>query len=203
MGAKTLDRWGFLLQTPKRVQRRLDRLAQATLDQHGSHAFPSSIRYPICDARGAKHETLDAYLEGLAWGSTAARVRYERQGRCEGCGTNVGAAAYHLSYEHIGAEANDELILLCGRCRDYLRQQQKVGRRYGGRVQRTSTWITFTKPQLERAFRHAGIPRAVPASKPTATSAQRKVYGRSNPRMGELMVLFIDDEPLFLEVLDA
>ena len=198
-------RWEFLLSTPKRVQRRLDRLAQDTLDRFGRRAFPSSIRYPITETDGQRHWTLDAYLASLRWGATDARVRHERQGRCAGCGTEVGVGAYHLSFGHIGTELDDELLLLCPRCHTYLRQQQRVGRRYGGKVQRLSTWITFTKPQLKRTFKHGGIPQAVP-SKPAATSAHLKVHGKSSPRMGtgpgEMILLFIDEEPVFLEVMD-
>lgn len=200
-------RWEFLLSTPKRVQRRLDRLAQDTLDRFGRRAFPSSIRYPITETDGQRHWTLDAYLASLRWGATDARVRHERRGRCAGCGTEDGAESHHLGYGHIGAELDDELLLLCPRCHTYLRQQQRVGRRYGGKVQRLSTWITFTKPQLKRTFRHGGMPSAVQASKPTAketTSSQLRVYGKRSPRMGpsEMLLLFIDNEPLFLEVMD-
>lgn len=194
-------RWEHLLGTLEPVQAKLDRIAQDTLDRHGRRAFPSAIRYPITDAEGETYQTLDAYLRGLRWGATDARIRHERLGRCEGCG-DVGATTYALSYEHIGAEPDDELILLCGRCVDYLRQQQRVGRRYGGAVQPLKHWIWTTKQEWERVSerRRALLERPAPA---TPTSSQLKVHGRTSPRMGELIVLFIDDELLFLDVLDG
>ncbi len=195
-------RWEHLLGTPKPVQAKLDRIAQGTLDRHGRSSFPSSIRFPIVDAEGETYQTLDAYLRGLRWSATDARIRHERHGRCEGCGTDVGAAGYHLGYEHTGAEPDDELILLCGRCVDYLRQQQRVGRRYGGRVQPLQHWIWTTKQEWERIQRRRQELLMRPTPR-TPTSSERKVHGRRDARMGELIVLFIDDEPLFLEVLDA
>jgi len=202
MGAKTIYRWEHLLATPKQLQAKLDRIAQRTLDAHGRCAFPSSIRYPITDTDGERYQTLDAYLRGLRWRATQARLRHERHGRCRGCGSRVGVAAYHLSYQHIGIEADGELILLCGRCVDYLRQQQRVGRRYGGRVQRLQHWIWTTKQEHERIQRRRRELLERPTPK-EPTSSQRKVYGRTDARMGELIVLFIDNEPLFLDVLDV
>lgn len=195
-------RWEFLTGTPKEVQRRLDRIAQETLDRHGRAAFPSAIRYPFTDSEGERYNTLDAYLGSLRWARIEATLRHERHGRCAGCGTDVGTTAYHLSYRSIGREPGRELILLCDACQPYLRQQQRVGRRYGGTVQPLQRWIWTTKQEWERVAERRRALLSEPNPK-QPTSSQLKVHGRTNPRMGELIVLFIDDEPLFLEVLDA
>lgn len=198
-------RWEFLLKTPKRVEKRINRLAQDTLDGHGRWAFPSSIRYPIAVARtGAEFNTLLRYLESEWWSYLRAETLLDGA-RCQGCSTEHDLDILHRTHRSIGAERTEDLLVLCPRCREVYLQQLRTGRRYGGKVQRLSTWITFTKPQLQRTFRHGGLPAAVP-SKPTAkqpTGSQLKVQGKSSPRMGELMLLFIDDEPLFLDVLDV
>ncbi len=192
-------RWEHLLRTPKPIQAKLDRVAQATLDTHGRHAFPSSIRYPAVDAEGQTYQTLDAYLRSLRWSATDARIRHERHGRCEGCGGDSGATTYHLCFEHIGSETDEELILLCGRCHDYLGQQQRVGRRYGGRVQPLTHWIWTTKQEHERIRERRRRLReaARPANTtPPATPAKR------GSGSGETILLHIDGEPLLLDWLD-
>lgn len=198
-------RWEFLLQTPKRVEKRINRLAQSTLDDHHRWAFPSSIDYPITVARtGEQHNTLPRYLESSWWSYLRAETLLGRS-RCEGCSTEHDLDILHRNHRSIGQEAPEDLLVLCPRCREVYTQQLRTGRRYGGQVQRLSTWIVFTKPQLKRTFKHGGIPQAVPSRKPT--SSQLKVYGKSSPRMGaksdEMMLVFIDDEPLFLDVLDV
>jgi hypothetical protein len=202
-------RWEFLLRTPKRVERRINRIAQATLDDQRRWAFPSAIRYPITVARtGEEFHTLPRYLESSWWSLLRAETLLTRT-RCEGCSTEHELDILHRSHRTIGTEAPEDLLVLCPRCREVYLQQLRTGRRYGWKVQRLSTCITFTKPQLRRTFRHGGIPAAVP-SEPTAkqpTSSQLKVHGRRSPRMGaapsELLLVFIDDEPVFLDVLDV
>lgn len=68
-------------------------------------------------------------------------------------------------------------------------------------LRRLSSWITCAGPRQAPFPRHEESPQPVPPVKP-ASSSQRD-FARRPPELDELIVLFIDDEPFFLDVLDV
>lgn len=152
MSNDTTTRWGFLEQTPRKTRITLDEIAQATLDSYREDAFPSSIQYPIVDPQGTRHGTLPAFQSSAYWDYLNAKVIYEHGAKCDVCDRTDTLRTLHLSYGHIGAEEQhpDELIVACAECHDYLRQQQRTGRRYGWRVQTLEDWLYTSKQERER-----------------------------------------------------
>ena len=138
-------RWDFLKSVPPQAQNKLDAIAQEVLDTHGKFAFPSAIRYPIEDIRGNLHWTLESLLESDYWAYRQAHSRLHKGTTCEGCGSVQDTNLYHLHYGEMGHEGNADVIVLCHLCRDYYKQQLRVGRRYGGQVQELKSWLWIPK----------------------------------------------------------
>lgn len=152
MSNDTATRWGFLEQTPKKTRITLDEIAQTTLDGYREDAFPSSIHYPIVDPQGTRHGTLPAFQSSPYWDYLNSKVIYEHGAKCDVCERTDTLRTLHLSYEHTGDELHhqDELIVACSECHDYLRQQQRTGRRYGWRIQTLEDWLYTSKQERER-----------------------------------------------------
>lgn len=55
------------------------------------------------------------YLHSEGWIKTRDRVRQERK-VCEVCGSDEELQVHHLTYENIGNEKDEDLILLCKDC---------------------------------------------------------------------------------------
>ena len=138
-------RWDFLKSVPPQAQNKLDAIAQEVLDTHGKFAFQSAIHYPIEDIRGNLHWTLESLLESDYWAYRQAHSRLHKGTTCEGCGSVQDTSLYHLHYGEMGHEGNADVIVLCHLCRDYYKQQLRVGRRYGGQVQELKSWLWIPK----------------------------------------------------------
>lgn len=55
------------------------------------------------------------YLHSESWTKTRDRIRQERK-VCEMCGSDKELQVHHLTYESIGNEKDEDLILLCKNC---------------------------------------------------------------------------------------
>jgi 5-methylcytosine-specific restriction endonuclease McrA len=65
------------------------------------------------------YEDYSQYLRSSHWASVRRRARARAGDRCERCGVPRSEAVlhvHHLTYEHLGAELDDELQVLCESC---------------------------------------------------------------------------------------
>jgi hypothetical protein len=58
------------------------------------------------------------YLASPKWSETKRRIRHRNGGRCERCLTNEGQNLHHLTYETVGYERYQDIMLLCKGCHD-------------------------------------------------------------------------------------
>ena len=56
------------------------------------------------------------YIESEAWRKRKREVIAARGRACERCGERKGLQLHHLTYERLGAEWDEDLVLLCERC---------------------------------------------------------------------------------------
>lgn len=67
-------------------------------------------------ARIAALKTLPytAYLQTPEWKATRRRAIVRADGRCQVCNSKELLNAHHRTYERIGEEKNNDLVVLCG-----------------------------------------------------------------------------------------
>lgn len=58
----------------------------------------------------------DAYLTSDEWAQTRTDIILIRGDNCERCGKHGHVHVHHLTYENIGCEESEDLIILCARC---------------------------------------------------------------------------------------
>lgn len=56
------------------------------------------------------------YLESEEWRHRRRNVIHRAQSRCEQCGSRRSLQVHHLTYERLGREHDDDLLVLCARC---------------------------------------------------------------------------------------
>jgi hypothetical protein len=66
--------------------------------------------------RDGTRREYDLYLSSSHWRSLAARVKTARGNRCERCGETERLDAHHLTYDRIGHERDEDLMVLCREC---------------------------------------------------------------------------------------
>jgi hypothetical protein len=66
--------------------------------------------------RDGTRREYDLYLSSSHWRSLAARIKTARGNRCERCGETERLDAHHLTYDRIGHERDEDLMVLCREC---------------------------------------------------------------------------------------
>jgi hypothetical protein len=74
---------------------------------------------------GARRE-YQVYLASPHWRSLAARIKLARGNKCERCGETERLDAHHLTYDRIGCERDEDLMVLCRECHLSLHESRPV-----------------------------------------------------------------------------
>jgi hypothetical protein len=61
-------------------------------------------------------ETYQDYLNSEFWKNKRDWIIQTRGAQCEKCGGTFGLQVHHLSYENVGNEGKDDVIVLCSYC---------------------------------------------------------------------------------------
>jgi hypothetical protein len=64
---------------------------------------------------GARRE-YDLYLSSPHWRSLTARIKLARGSKCERCGATERLDTHHLTYDRLGCERDEDLMVLCREC---------------------------------------------------------------------------------------
>ncbi len=95
-----------------------------------------------------------AYIFSKAWRGRRGRELLRVDYCCEFCGYQVGSLedsgdcylqVHHLSYERLGNEAQEDLIVLCNFCHADVHDYEQIKKGVAGLAARR----TFFKPELE------------------------------------------------------
>ena len=65
---------------------------------------------------GNLYESYGEYLRSSHWKETRDAALQRAGGRCCVCGGTDGISVHHRSYERLGAETEDDLVVLCRSC---------------------------------------------------------------------------------------
>lgn len=68
----------------------------------------------------AEYET---YLQSQEWQETRDRILRRAKGICEGCNQRPATQVHHLTYRHVRAEFDNELVAYCRHCHDRIHEQ--------------------------------------------------------------------------------
>lgn len=62
------------------------------------------------------------YLDSFEWQTTKERILLKRGKRCQVCGSQEEIHIHHLTYERLGCEKDEDLMVLCEPChtKEYL-----------------------------------------------------------------------------------
>lgn len=90
-----------------------------------------------------------AYLRSPHWCSLAARVKLARGSRCERCGDTECLDAHHLTYDRIGHELMEDLMVLCRECHEAIHDKATVVWAYPPRYELSRAEIIEYVPDFE------------------------------------------------------
>lgn len=66
------------------------------------------------------------YLRSPYWATRKAQVKRLRNCRCEICASTNHLVVHHLTYNRIGEELDNDLLLLCERCHNETHEHQRA-----------------------------------------------------------------------------
>jgi hypothetical protein len=70
----------------------------------------------VCGGYDMVRMSLDQFLNGRTWRIRADERKHAAGFRCEQCGARTVLDVHHLTYENVGRERDEDLIVLCRRC---------------------------------------------------------------------------------------
>ena len=92
------------------------------------------------------------YINSEAW-QQKRRVKFANDGRfCQKCETENELDVHHLTYERLGNENLDDLIILCRRCHNYYHYYEK---RIPATKRMVLRQLTVTEDEYRLAMRKA------------------------------------------------
>ena len=80
---------------------------------HGRNVFTAARLQRIERLPASEYH---AYMRSRAWHKIRGRKLRTVCFRCEWCGTNDGLTVHHLTYERLGRERDDDMVVLCWDC---------------------------------------------------------------------------------------
>ena len=70
--------------------------------------------------------TYAEYLETEHWQFIRQAALWHADDRCQVCGTSAGLEVHCRSYERLGAERSEDLVVLCRRCHELYSQDEAL-----------------------------------------------------------------------------
>lgn len=90
----------------------------------------------------------DEYINSMAWKIKRNRMIVEASWTCQKCGaTNTALEVHHLTYDNLGNEEPEDLMVLCKKCHAELTEKADRKKRGG----RAGYWATLNKWALKNA----------------------------------------------------
>lgn len=80
------------------------------------------------------------YLKSPEWRALRKRLYKDRDGRCEDCGKKLRGKyhAHHETYQRVGNEDLEDLVLLCDRCHQKRHPNKKITRKKKLHIKKSS-----------------------------------------------------------------
>ena len=89
----------------------------------------------------------DEYINSMAWKIKRNRMIVEASWTCQKCGaTNTALEVHHLTYDNLGNEEPEDLMVLCKKCHAELTEKADRKKRGG----RAGYWATLNKWALKK-----------------------------------------------------
>lgn len=92
---------------------------EAWIEERAKHYDngPGRSRYGNRSYNGHVHTAeYENYIHSSAWRSRRQRALQLGHYRCAKCGSTTSLQVHHLSYQHLGHELDNELVVLCASC---------------------------------------------------------------------------------------
>lgn len=67
-------------------------------------------------------EEYKAYLNSPRWQAIRKRLYREYDYKCDRCGSSKNIQVHHLTYENLGEEKDEDLVVLCQKCHSELHE---------------------------------------------------------------------------------
>lgn len=85
-----------------------------------------NAQLPLADQRSrvAWEARRRLHLESPEWQALRARLIPARGKKCEQCGNPERLTLHHITYERLGEELDDDLLVLCWSCHDALHKPE-------------------------------------------------------------------------------
>ena len=70
----------------------------------------------------------NVYLQGEHWRTFREKTILDRNGKCEHCGLDENLVVHHITYETLGNEKPEDVLVLCNDCHENIHIKKKSGK---------------------------------------------------------------------------